>query len=74
MSAVLLYEGVPAGQHAPFARVTEDDHRAWILIVSAIGVAFVLVTTVTRVFIRWSGSSDWGLDDTVYMLATVCVR
>ena len=71
MSAILPFDGIPAGQHTPFARISDDDHRAWILIISAIGVAFVLVTTVTRIFIRWFGSLDWALDDTVSMLMTV---
>jgi hypothetical protein len=35
---------VPPGQSQPFATITEVDHRAWIIIAAAMGVAFVSLT------------------------------
>ena len=62
---------IPPGQHPPFAIVTEDDHRAWILVAAALGVSFTLVTILTRILIRLFVNKGWGLDDTLCMGSTV---
>lgn len=62
---------IPPGQHPPYAVVTEDDHRAWILVGAALGVSFTLVTLVTRILIRLFVNRGWGLDDTLCVCSTV---
>lgn len=62
---------VPPGHYAPFAVVTEDDHRAWILVAAALGVSFTLVTVTTRILIRLFVNKGWGVDDTLCIVSTV---
>jgi len=62
---------VPTGQSAPFVIATPTNHSADIVIVAATGVALILVTLVIRVYIRYSFSGPWLVDDTVFALATV---
>ncbi|KIW33264.1 uncharacterized protein PV07_00131 [Cladophialophora immunda] len=70
MSAVPLYTAVPSGQYPPFAVVTDNDHRAWIIIAAAMGISFMLVALVTRVLIRKFVSLGWALDDTILTIST----
>jgi hypothetical protein len=62
---------VPSGQHEPFVRVAEDDHRDRIIISSAMGVAFVLMAVVLRVIIRRFVIISWGLEDSAMALSSV---
>lgn len=61
---------VPPGQYPPFATVTDEDHSAWIIIATALGVSFAFVALATRIFIRKFVNPAWALDDTVLGLAT----
>lgn len=65
---------VPPGQYPPFATVTDEDHSAWIIIATALGVSFAFVALATRIFIRKFVNPAWALDDTVLGLATVGCR
>lgn len=71
MSAVPAATAVPPGQHAPFATVTENDHTAWIIISTAMGMAFTLLALLTRGLIRKYINRGWALDDTVLSISTV---
>lgn len=62
---------VPPGQYPPFAAVTATDHRAWIIIAAALGLALTLLSTVIRVFIRLTISRGWGSDDVLLAASSV---
>jgi len=69
MSTIQLV--VPPGQHAPFATVTDTDHRAWIIIATALGLAISLLSSAIRVSIRLTVSPVWGPDDATLAVASV---
>lgn len=71
MSAIQPMIAVPPGQSPPFATVTDKDHRAWIIIATALGISFAVVTLVTRILIRKFVNPTWAVDDTVLGVATV---
>ena len=71
MSAVPAATIIPPGQHAPFATVTDDDHRAWIIVSAAMGVSFTLLTLLVRVLSRLYVNRGWALDDTFAVMSTV---
>ena len=62
---------VPAGQYPPFAVVTEDDHRAWIIVTTALGLACALVFAGIRTFVRCAFTDGFGLDDAMVYASTV---
>ena len=62
---------VPAGQYPPFAVVTEDDHRAWIIITTALGLACALVFVGIRTFVRCAFTDGFGIDDAMVAASTV---
>lgn len=62
---------VPSGQAAPFLVVTSTDHSADIVLVSATGIALLLVCLAIRIYIRFTFSGPWLADDTVFTVATV---
>ena len=51
--------------------VTDNDHSAWIVIATALGLACVLIFAAARTVVRYSTTSDFGLDDTVYVCSVV---
>ncbi len=61
---------VPPGQYPPFAVVTPNDHTAWILIVTALGVACFLFFGSVRALVRFSFGHGFGLDDYILYSAT----
>lgn len=61
----------PPGQSAPFATITPTDHRAWIIISSALGLCMSLLFAAIRVFIRSATKNGYGADDHVLAAATV---
>jgi len=65
---------VPAGYYQPFAVVTDDDHRAWIIIASALGLAMVMLSSIIRLFIRSNFGQKFGTDDVLLGAATVRER
>lgn len=71
MDGVQAVTIVPPGQSAPFARVTDTDHRAWILIASALGTALALSALVLRVIIRRFVIAGWSADDTTITISSV---
>jgi len=72
MSAPTYVPGsVPSGEAAPFLVSSPTEHSADIVIVTATGIALILLTFVTRVYICFDFSGPWLADDTVFTLATV---
>jgi hypothetical protein len=69
--AIGAITSIPAGQSAPFARLTDDDHRAWIIVSAAIGLSFTILAVISRIFIRLFVLAGWGSDDTLTVVATV---
>lgn len=61
---------VPVGQYPPFAVVTPNDHTAWILIVTALGIAFFVFFGCIRALVRFSFGHGFGLDDYILYSAT----
>jgi hypothetical protein len=61
---------VPPGQYPPFAVVTPNDHTAWILIVTALGIACFLFFGSMRALVRFSFGHGFGLDDYILYSAT----
>jgi hypothetical protein len=62
---------VPEGQSPPFAVVTDDDHIAWILVASALGLACFLFFAMIRILVRTTLTNGFGIDD--YMLFTATI-
>jgi hypothetical protein len=62
---------VPTGEAAPFLVTSNTDHSPDIVLVTAIGIALILLTFAIRVYIRFNFSGPWLADDTVFALATV---
>lgn len=52
--------------------MTDDDHRAWIIITAAMGVSIMVVAFLARIFVRRFINMGWTLDDTMLAVATVC--
>jgi hypothetical protein len=71
MTAVIAIMKVPTGQSAPFARLTDDDHRPWIIIAAAVGVSFTMLALISQTFIRFFVLAGWGLDDSLTVASTV---
>lgn len=62
---------VPDGYYPPYAVVTDTDHGAWIIIAVALGITFVIISSLIRIFLRISFVQRPGLDDTFLAFATV---
>lgn len=62
---------VPEGHSPPFATVTPDDHSAWILIATALGLACYLFFGAIRILVRVTISHGFALDDYVLCAATI---
>jgi hypothetical protein len=62
---------VPDGYYPPFAAVTDTDHSAYIIIAVSLGVTFVLLSSLIRIFLRISFLQSAGLDDTFLAAGTV---
>lgn len=65
---------VPDGYYPPYAVVSETDHGAYIIIAVALGLTFVLISSILRIALRTSVSQRPGLDDTFLAVATVSMR
>lgn len=64
---------IPTGYSPPLAIVTEDDHTAWIMVASALGLACTLLFGGIRVFVRSTICPGIGMDDIFLAGATVSV-
>jgi hypothetical protein len=62
---------VPDGYYPPFAVVTDTDHGAYIIIAVSLGMTFVLVSSLIRIFLRITFLQRAGLDDTFLAAGTV---
>jgi hypothetical protein len=62
---------VPDGYYPPYAVVTDTDKGAWIVIAVALGITFVILSSLIRIFLRMSFVQRPGLDDTFIAVATV---
>lgn len=65
---------IPAGYSPPFSTVTDDNHAAWLIIATALGLACILIFVSARVVVRFSVSSSVGTDDWVLASAVVSRR
>lgn len=71
MGKVEIETSLQPGAHAPFAIVSEDDHRAYILVAAAMCMAVTALGLLTRALLRTFVNRGWGLDDTVLAVCTV---
>jgi hypothetical protein len=62
---------VPDGYYPPYAVVTDTDHSGYIIIAVALGITFVILSSLIRIFLRISFVQRPGLDDTFLAVATV---
>jgi hypothetical protein len=62
---------VPDGYYPPFAVVTDTDHGAYIIIAVTLGITFVLVSSLIRIFLRITFLQRAGLDDAFLAAGTV---
>lgn len=62
---------VPPGQHPPLAVVSENDHTAWIILATAIGLSCVLIFGAVRIVVRRTISPGARLDDVFLAASTV---
>lgn len=65
---------VPPGQYPPFAVVTDTDHTAWVIISTALGLAYTLLFGAIRIFSRYTTTRNFGLDDFLLAAATVSFK
>lgn len=62
----------PPDYQQPYARVTQDDHTAWIVIAATIGIVYSIIFLGFRIFVRrTSGLGRLRVDDLVVMAGTV---
>lgn len=60
------------GYHEPFAIVADDDHTAWIMIATSLGLTYSLLFGLLRAIISWTaGRKRWESDDIVLTISTV---
>lgn len=62
---------VPDGYYPPYAVITDTDHGGYIIIAVALGLTFVLISSVLRIALRIGAVQKPGLDDTFLAVATV---
>ena len=62
---------VPDGYYPPYAVVTDTDHSGIIIVAVALGITFVIISSLIRIFLRISFVQRPGLDDTFLAVATV---
>ena len=62
---------VPEGQYPPFAVVAPNDHAAWIIIATALGLVCSLFFGGLRVLVRSAISDGNSLDDCLLYIATI---
>jgi hypothetical protein len=62
---------IPEGQYPPFAVVTPNDHAAWILVATALGLPCFLFFGGVRVIVRYTINHGFGMDDYMLYAATV---
>lgn len=54
---------IPTGYYPPLAVVTPDDHRAWIIIATSLGLVIALLSAVIRATVRSQFGQRLGVDD-----------
>jgi hypothetical protein len=62
---------IPPGYSPPLAVVTDNDHTAWLIIATTLGLSLTLLFGGIRIFVRWTVSPGVGLDDGSLAVATV---
>jgi len=67
--------GTPDGFGAPFATITDDDHTAWIVITTLLGLVYTILFGLVRAILSWStGRGRLRADDTALAISTVCPK
>lgn len=64
---------LPAGYSPPFSIVTNDDHSAYIVIATALGMACFLVFVAARAVVRYSITFAFGRDDWLLVCSVVSI-
>lgn len=63
---------VPPGYSSPFATVTTDDHTAWVVIPTLLGLIYSILFALVRTFVSWTTSGGKGhADDFALIVSTV---
>lgn len=62
---------VPPGYHKPFTTVTPSDQTAWIVVAAILGIVYMVVAGLLRLWARHERRVDLGLDDLFCGVATV---
>lgn len=70
MSNITYGPTIPEGYSPPFAIVSPEDHEAWILIATALGLVCILFFAGIRVLVRYTISRGFGWDDHTLLAAT----
>jgi hypothetical protein len=65
---------LPAGVADPPFTVTDTDKRGIIVVVSVVLLSFLLVSYLTRIWVRLRVSGPWSYDDTTLTVATVRLK
>jgi hypothetical protein len=66
-----MSEQSPAGVSKPPLTINDTDKRGVILVVSVVLLSFLLVSFLTRIWVRLRVSGPWSYDDTTLTVATV---
>lgn len=63
---------VPPGYSSPFAKVTTDDHTAWVVITTLLGLIYSILFALVRTFLSWTtGGGKGHADDFALLVSTV---
>lgn len=63
---------VPPGFSPPFATVTDNDHTAWVIITTVLGLIYSLLFGLVRIFVSWTtGPGRLQADDVALAVSTV---
>ena len=73
-SRTIMSSPPPSNNFPPFSVVTDNDHSAWIIIATALGMACVLFFTAARTVFRYMTTSEFRLDDTLLVCSVVSDR
>ena len=63
---------VPPGYHKPFTTATPFDQTAWIVVAAILGIVYMVVAGLLRLWARHERRVNLDLDDLFCGFATVC--
>lgn len=62
---------VPPGYYPAFSTVSSDDHSAWIIIATVLGMVYTIIFAGFRAFVSYTTGRNTGLDDMALYVGTV---